>query len=152
MFRRRRYAVIALSAALFSSSSVSAFAAPTPSPSPSASMDPYKAAQEQYKKDRDIYMLALQDREMKMRVINSTFKSAIDKSTTDARSAMAIATTPDQKNAITSARRTAVASAIISRESAIEALEPLPLPPVQPQRPAKMSPQGMSEQKDKKKR
>jgi Na+-transporting NADH:ubiquinone oxidoreductase subunit NqrC len=115
-------------------------------------MDPYKAAQEQYKKDRDIYMLALQDREMKMRVINSTFKSAIDKSTTDARSAMAIATTPDQKNAITSARRTAVASAIISRESAIEALEPLPLPPVQPQRPAKMSPQGMSEQKDKKKR
>ena len=150
MSRSRRYAVIALSAALFSSSSVSAFAAPTPSPSPP--IDPYKAAQEQYKKDRDIYMLALQDREMKMRVINSTFKSAIDKSTTDARSAMAIATTPDQKNAITSARRAAVATAIISRESAIEALEPLPLPPVQPQRPAKMSPQGMSEDKDKKKR
>ena len=142
--------MIALSAALFSSSSVSAFAAPTPSPSPS--MDPYKIAQEQYKKDRDEYMSALRDREMKMRVINSTFKSAIDKSTTDARSAMAIATTPDQKNAITSARRAAVATAIISRESAIEALEPLPLPPVQPQRPAKMSPQGMSEEKDKKKR
>ena len=150
MSRRRRYAVIALSAALFSSSSVSAFAAPTPSPSPS--IDPYKIAQEQYKKDRDIYMLALQDREMKMRAINSTFKSAIDKSTYDAKSAMLLATTPDQKNAITSARRAAVASAIISRESAIEALEPLPLPPVQPQRPAKMSPQGMSEDKDKKKR
>ena len=150
MFRRRRYAVIALSAALFSSSSVSAFAAPTPSPSPS--MDPYKIAQEQYKKDRDEYMSALRDREMKMRVINSTFKSAIDKSTFDAKSAMAIATTPDQKNAITSARRAAVATAIISRESAIEALGALPLPPVQPQRPAKMSPQGMSEQKDKKKR
>ena len=150
MFRSRRYVVIAFCAALLSTGSVSAFAAPTPSPSPS--MDPYKIAQEQYKKDRDVYMLALQDREMKMRVINSTFKSAIDKSTTDARSAMAIATTPDQKNAITSARRAAVATAIISRESAIEALEPLPLPPVQPQRPAKMSPQGMSEEKDKKKR
>ena len=150
MSRRRRYAVIALSAALFSSSYVSAFAAPTPSPSPS--MDPYKIAQEQYKKDRDVYMLALQDRGIKMRVINSTFKSAIDKSTYDAKSAMLLATTPDQKNAITSARRAAVASAIISRESAIEALEALPLPPVQPQRPAKMSPQGMSEQKDKKKR
>lgn len=150
MSRRRRYVVIALSAALFSSSSVSAFAAPTPSPSPS--MDPYKIAQEQYKKDRDVYMLALQDREMKMRAINTTFKSAIDKSTYDAKSAMLLATTPDQKNAITSARRAAVASAIISRESAIEALEPLPLPPVQPQRPAKMSPQGMSEEKDKKKR
>ncbi|MEN9623085.1 MAG: hypothetical protein RLZZ307_817 [Actinomycetota bacterium] len=150
MSRGRRYVVIALSAALFSSSSVSAFAAPTPSPSPS--MDPYKIAQEQYKKDRDVYMLALQDREMKMRAINTTFKSAIDKSTYDAKSAMLLATTPDQKNAITSARRAAVASAIISRESAIEALEALPLPPVQPQRPAKMSPQGMSEQKDKKKR
>jgi hypothetical protein len=142
--------VIALSAALFSSSSVSAFAAPTPSPSPS--IDPYKAAQEQYKKDRDEYMSALRDREMKMRIINSTFKSAIDKSTYDAKSAMLLATTPDQKNAITSARRAAVASAIISRESAIEALEALPLPPVQPQRPAKMSPQGISEEKDKKKR
>lgn len=150
MSRSRRYAVIALSAALFSSSSVSAFAAPTPSPSPS--MDPYKIAQEQFKKDRDVYMLALQDREMKMRAINTTFKSAIDKSAYDAKSAMLLATTPDQKNAITSARRAAVASAIISRESAIEALEALPLPPVQPQRPAKMSPQGMSEQKDKKKR
>jgi Na+-transporting NADH:ubiquinone oxidoreductase subunit NqrC len=115
-------------------------------------MDPYKIAQEQYKKDRDVYMLALQDREMKMRAINTTFKSAIDKSTYDAKSAMLLATTPDQKNAITSARRAAVASAIISRESAIEALEALPLPPVQPQRPAKMSPQGMSEQKDNKKR
>ena len=150
MSRSRRYAVIALSAALFSSSSVSAFAAPTPSPSPS--IDPYKAAQEQYKKDRDEYMSALRDREMKMRIINSTFKSAIDKSTYDAKSAMLLATTPDQKNAITSARRAAVASAIISRESAIEALEALPLPPVQPQRPAKMSPQGISEEKDKKKR
>ena len=150
MSRGRRYAVIALCAALLSTGSASAFAAPTPSPSPS--MDPYKIAQEQYKKDRDVYMLALQDREMKMRVINTTFKSAIDKSTYDAKSAMLLATTPDQKNAITSARRAAVASAIISRESAIEALEALPLPPVQPQRPAKMSPQGMSEQKDKKKR
>jgi len=152
MSRSRRYAVIALCAALLSTGSASAFAAPTPSPSPSTAIDIFKVAQEQYKKDRDVYMLALQDREMKMRAINTTFKNAIDKSTYDAKSAMLLATTPDQKNAITSARRAAVASAIISRESAIEALEALPLPPVQPQRPAKMSPQGMSEQKDKKKR
>lgn len=154
MLNNRRYALIALSAALISSSCVSAFAAPTPSPSasPSASIDTFKVAQEQYRKDRDAYMFALQEREMKIRSINATFKSAIDKSAADAKSAMLLATTPDQKNAITSARRTAVASAIISRESAIEALGPLPLPPVQPQRPAKMSPQGMSEQKEKKKR
>ena len=144
--------MIALCAALLSTGSASAFAAPTPSPSPSTAIDIFKVAQEQFKKDRDAFMLALQDREMKMRAINTTFKSAIDKSTYDAKSAMLLATTPDQKNAITSARRAAVASAIISRESAIEALGALPLPPVQPQRPAKMSPQGMSEQKDKKKR
>jgi hypothetical protein len=156
MSNNRRYALIALSAALISSSCVSAFAAPTPSPSvsPSAStsIETFKVAQEQYRKDRDAYMFALQEREMKIRSINASFKNAIDKSATDAKSAMLLATTPDQKNAITSARRTAVASAIISRESAIEALGPLPSPPVQPQRPAKMSPQGMSEQKEKKKR
>lgn len=156
MSNNRRYALIALSAALISSSCVSAFAAPTPSPSasPSAStsIDTFKVAQEQYRKDCDAYMLALQEREIKIRSINATFKNAIDKSATDAKSAMLLAITPDQKNAITSARRTAVASAIISRESAIEALGPLPLPPVQPERPAKMSPQGMSEQKEKKKR
>ena len=156
MSSNRKYALIALSAALISSSCVSAFAAPTPSPSvsPSAStsIETFKVAQEQYRKDRDAYMFALQEREMKIRSINASFKNAIDKSATDAKSAMLLATTPDQKNAITSARRTAVASAILSRESAIEALGPLPSPPVQPQRPAKMSPQGMSEQKEKKKR
>ena len=154
MLNNRRYALTALSTALISSSCLSAFAAPTPSASPSAStsIDTFKVAQEQYRKDRDAYMFALQEREMKIRSINATFKNAIDKSAADAKSAMLLATTPDQKNAITSARRTAVASAIISRESAIEALGPLPSPPVQPQRPAKMSPQGMSEQKEKKKR
>ena len=150
MRKKSSYLAVAITAALFSSNTYSASADVTPSPAPT--FDSFKAAQEQYKKDRDVYMLALQDREMKMRAINTTFKSAIDKSTYDAKSAMLLATTPDQKNAITSARRAAVASAIISRESAIEALEALPLPPVQPQRPAKMSPQGMSEQKDKKKR
>jgi hypothetical protein len=148
--RKRGFIAVALTAALFSINVSSAIADPTPSPSPS--IDSFKAAQEQYKKDRDAYMLALRDRDIKMRAINTTFKSAVDKSTTDAKTAMSAATTPEQKNSITAARRTAVATAIVARESAIAALGPLPAPPVEPQRPAKMAPQGMSDQKGKQKR
>ena len=148
--RKRGFTAVALSAALFSINVSSAVADPSPSPSPS--IDSFKAAQEQYKKDRDAYMIELRDRDMKMRAINTTFKGAVDKSTTDAKAAMSAATTPEQKNSITAARRTAVATAIVARQSAIAALGPLPTPPVEPQRPAKMSPQGMSDQKGKQKR
>ncbi len=148
--RKRGFTAVALSAALFSINVSSAVADVTASPAPS--IDSFKVAQEQYKKDRDAYMLALRDRDIKMRAINTTFKSAVDKSTTDAKTAMSAATTPEQKNSITAARRTAVATAIVARESAIAALDPLPTPPVEPQRPAKMAPQGMSDQKGKQKR
>jgi Na+-transporting NADH:ubiquinone oxidoreductase subunit NqrC len=148
--RKRGFVAVALSAALFSINVSSAVADVTASPAPS--IDSFKAAQEQYKKDRDAYIMELRDREMKMRAINTIFKGAVDKSATDAKTAMSAATTPEQKNSITAARRTAVATAIVARESAIAALGPLPTPPVEPQRPAKMSPQGMSDQKEKKKR
>ncbi|MEY4020507.1 MAG: hypothetical protein RL484_659 [Actinomycetota bacterium] len=150
MLRSRRSAVIALCAALFTINYAPAYADPTPTPSPS--IDSFKAAQEQYKIDRDAYMNALRDREIKMRAINSTFKFTVDKSTSDAKSAMTTATTPEQKNSITAARRAAIASAIVARESAIAALGPIPTPPLPPQRPSKIAPQGMNDQKDKKKR
>ena len=57
-----------------------------------------------------------------------------------------------KKNSITAARRAAIASAIVARESAIAALGPIPTPPLPPQRPSKIAPQGMNDQKDKKKR
>ena len=82
MLRNRRSAVIALCAALFTINYAPAYADPTPTPSPS--IDSFKAAQEQYKIDRDAYMNALRDREIKMRAINSTFKFTVDKSTSDA--------------------------------------------------------------------
>ena len=148
--RKRGFLAVALSAALFSINVSSAVADVTASPAPS--IDSFKAAQEQYKKDRDAYIMELRDREMKMRAINTTFKGAVDKSATDAKTAMSAATTPEQKNSITAARRTAVATAIVARESAIAALGQLPTPPVEPQRPAKMSPQGIGDQKEKKKR
>ena len=147
MLRNRRFVVLALTAGLFSNSVSSAVAAVTASPSPS--IDTFKVAQEQFKKDRDAYFMALRDRDMKMRVINTTFKAAVDKSISDAKIAMTTATTPEQKNAINTARRAAVASAIVARESAISGLGSIPMPPLQPQRPAKITPQGMSDYKDK---
>lgn len=148
----RSFLVVAIAAAFFSSNLLSASAEPTPSPSPTTSIDSYKAAQEQFRKDRDIYMAALRDREAKLRAINATFKSAVDKAASDAKSAMSTATTPDQKNSINSARRAAIAAAIVARESAIAALDPIPTPPVEPVKPPKGAPFGMTEQKGKQKR
>ncbi|QLL23347.1 hypothetical protein DLE03_03040 [Actinobacteria bacterium IMCC25003] len=150
MRRKSSYLVVVISAALFSSNTYSALADATPSPSPT--FDSFKAAQEQYKKDRDAFVAALRDREMKMRIINTTFKSAVDKATTDAKTAMALASTPDQKNSINSTRRAAVAAAIVARESAIAALDPIPTPPIEPVKPPKAAPFGMSDQKGKQKR
>lgn len=150
MKKTNRALALALSAALFSLNSSAAFAEATPAPNPL--MDSFKAAQEQFKKDRDIFMAAMRDREMNMRDINSAFKSAVDKASTDAKSAMSNATTPEQKNSINTARRAAVAAAIVARESAISALGPMPTPPIEPVRPAKSAPQGMGDQKGKQKR
>lgn len=144
--------IVAIAAGLCSSNFVFASAEPTSSPSPTTSIDSFKAAQEHFRKDRDLYMAALRDREMKMRAINTTFKNAVDKAASDAKSAMALATTPDQKNSINSARRAAIAAAIVARESAIAALDPIPTPPVEPVKPPKGSPLGMTEQKGKQRR
>ena len=141
---------LALSAALFSLQVAPALADATPTPAPT--FDSFKAAQEQFKKDRDAYMALLRDRESQMRTINTVFKNSVDKATADAKSAIATATTPEQKNSINSARRAAIAAAIVTRESAIAALGPIPAPPIEPQRPMKMAPQGMGDQKGKQKR
>jgi hypothetical protein len=150
MRKKSGYLAVAITAALFTSNAYFASADVTPSPAPT--FDSYKAAQEQYKKDRDAYFAALRDRESKMRSINAAFKNTVDKATTDARSAIVAATTPDQKNSINSTRRTAIAAAIVVRESAIAALGALPTPPVEPTKPPKVSTFGMSEQKGKQKR
>lgn len=143
---------VAIAAAFLSSNLVSASAEPTPPPAPINSIDSFKAAQEQFRKDRDLYMAALRDREVKMRVINTTFKTAVDKATSDAKAAMTSASTPDQKNSINSFRRAAVAAAIVARESAIEALGPVPTPPIEPVKPSKGSPFASTQQKSKQKR
>jgi hypothetical protein len=89
---------------------------------------------EQFKHDREIFIAAMHDREMKIRDINSLFKTAVDKANSDARTAMSTASTPLQKSTIFSNRRNAIDAAINARDLAITALGAMPIPPTQPLR------------------
>lgn len=119
-----------------------------PTPSPTATADTNKSPHEQYKVDREEFLLALRDRDYKMRAINTVFKNSVDKANADARAAMANAITPEQKTSTWSARRNAVALAITLRDAAILALGPMPTPPAKPEK----SSMEKSEQKGKAKR
>ena len=129
---------------------------PTPSPSPSSSVDSYKAAQEQFKRDRETYMQAMRDRDIKMRLINFTFKISVDKAVADARTAMSTAITPEQKSSISTIRRNAIAQAIALRDAAILALGPIPTPPAKPEKlgheKSELKIESKSDQKGKQKR
>jgi hypothetical protein len=113
---------------------------PTPTPTASTQTDPYKIALEQFKRDRDIFIQAVRDREQQIRTINQTFNLAVTKASQDARSLMQAATGPEQKSAAKNAQRTAIANAITVHENAINALGQLPVPPVEPTRPQKNMP------------
>ena len=152
MRRNHRQATIALSVVLFSLALTPSHADVTPSPTPSPTATSFKALQEQYKKDREAFIQAVKNREQRIREINSAFKASVDKATYEAKTLMANATTPDQKNAISAQRRSAVAAAIVARESAVAALGSLPTPPTEPVRPTKMASPSMSDQKAKPKR
>lgn len=123
-----------------------------PTPSPSATADTDMSPLEQYKLDRDAFLLALRDRDFKMRIINSTFKNSIDKANSDARAVMASASTPEQKSSAWSARRNAVALAITIRDAAILALGPMPTPPAKPEKLKHEKNDQKSDQKGKAKR
>jgi hypothetical protein len=111
----------------------------TPSNPPVISNDSFKVAMEQFKRDRDLFIAAMHDRQMKLRDINLTFKNSVDKANFDARAQLASATTPVQKSTISAQRRSAIDTAINSRESAIEALGSMPVAPTEPIRPLKSS-------------
>ena len=123
-----------------------ASADPTPSPSPT--IDSYKSQMEKFKKDRDTFMQAMQERSLKLRVINSEFKSAVDKAVADSKVALVSATTPAQKSAINATRQSAISSAIAARDAAIAALGAMPTPPVAPVK----SERSVGEQRGKQKR
>ena len=137
--RKMRAAQITLLAILFSSCTFVAQADPTPTPSPvpSTATDLYKAAMEQFKKDRDAFNIAMKDRNQKIRDINLAFDQSIKKARQDSRTAMQVAAKPEQKSAINSNLRSAIATAVITRESALQSLGAPPVPPIEPMRPEK---------------
>lgn len=120
--------------ATLSLTTVPAFADLTPPP---ANNDAFKAAMDQFKKDRDAYIALIKDRESKMRAINQTFKAAVDKASSDFKSAIATATTPEQKSAARANFLNSRTAAINTRDAAIAALGALPTPPAEPARPMK---------------
>ncbi|CAN2213447.1 hypothetical protein MCEMRE26_01040 [Candidatus Nanopelagicaceae bacterium] len=109
----------------------------TPTPAPTSQMDVYKSSLEQFKKDRDIFNAAMRERNQKIRVINQIFDSSIRKARQDSKLAMQAALKPEQKSAVNSNLRSVIATAVIARESAIEALGEPPVPPIEPLRPPK---------------
>ena len=102
---------------------------------------------ERFKKDRESFKQAMQERAMKMRVINSEFKSAVDKAVADSKVALVSATTPAQKSAINATRQSAISSAIAARDAAIAALGAMPTPPVEPVKNERVSSDSRSKQK-----
>jgi len=110
----------------------------TPPPLPSGIL-------EQFKKDMDAFNAAMALRDQQMREINQSFYLAINKANQDARSAMQIASKPEQKISVITVKKSAVAAAIYARESAIIALGQPPIPPVDPMRMQK----GQPREKDK---
>jgi hypothetical protein len=103
-----------------------------PSAPPTFSGNSYKVALEQYKRDREIFIAAVNDRQVKMRDINLAFKNSVDKANADSRNAIAAATTPLQKSTAVASRRNAIDVAINARDAAISALGPPPPPPAEP--------------------
>jgi ABC-type branched-subunit amino acid transport system substrate-binding protein len=140
--RKMRAAQISLLAVLFSSSTFVAYADSTPAPSPTSSsaIDVYKAAVEQFKRDREEFAAAMRDRAQKIRLINQTFDLAVKKARQDSRTAMQVAVKPEQKSAVNTNLKSTITNAIIAREGALLELGEPPVPPTEPVRPPKNSP------------
>ena len=140
--RKMRAAQISLLAVLFSSCTFVAHAdsTPAPTPAPSTSIDVYKAAMEQFKRDSEAFAVAMRDRVQKIRVINQTFDISVKKARQDSRNAMQVAVKPEQKSAINTNLKSIITNAIIAREEALLELGEPPEPPTEPLRPAKSGP------------
>ena len=121
-----------------------AYAEPTPAPNSNPTIDSYKAALEQFKVNREIYLAAMRERGQQIKVINIVFKSACDKAAQDFRIAMSASKSPDQKNVANAARKNAISAAIVARDAAINALGAEPIAPTEPMKPIKASAKNKS--------
>jgi hypothetical protein len=137
MKQKKSWSAVAASALVVLSLAYPAASSADSNPVVVPSQDPFKASMEQYRIERENFNAAIKARAIQMRTINSAFKSACDKATSDFKNSMAAAKGPEQKSAAVAQRKSAIAAAIIARDSAIAALGPEPTPPIEPAKPLK---------------
>ena len=101
---------------------------------PSAKMV-FKNAKEKFKYELDAYKAAMDARKEAREEINEEFKATIKKVTAEAKAALAVATTAEQKLIIMNTLKNARTAAVALRDAALAALGSLPTPPVEPKKP-----------------
>jgi hypothetical protein len=97
---------------------------------PTAKTD-FKSVKEKLEFEKDAYNTAMKDREEAREQINEIFKATIKKATSDAKIALARATTAEQKLVILNTLKNARTTAVAIRDAALAALGSLPTPPVE---------------------
>jgi hypothetical protein len=118
-------------AALFLSSVSPAMAdEDRPKPKSTLKME-FKNLKEKLKYEHDSYKSAMKAREEAREKINEIFKASIKKATIEARIALFNATTAEQKLVVMNTLKNARTSAVAVRDAALEALGPMPTPPVE---------------------
>ena len=121
----------AVMAALFLTSMSPAMAdEDRPKPKSTLKME-FKNLKEKLKYENDSYKSAMKAREEAREKINEIFKAAIKKATIEARVALFNATSAEQKLVIMNTLKNARTSAVAIRDAALEALGPMPTPPVE---------------------
>ena len=121
----------AVMAALFLSSVSPAMAdEDRPKPKSTLKME-FKNLKEKLKFEHDSYKSAMKAREEAREKINEIFKASIKKATIEARIALFNATTAEQKLVVMNTLKNARTSAVAVRDAALEALGPMPTPPVE---------------------
>jgi hypothetical protein len=118
-------------AALFLSSVSPAMAdEDRPKPKSTLKME-FKNLKEKLKYEHDSYKSAMKAREEAREKINEIFKASIKKATIEARIALFNATTAEQKLVVMNTLKNARTSAVAVRDAALEALGPMPTPPLE---------------------
>ena len=105
----------------------------TPSPSPSPSPSIFRTPMEQYKYEKDIYLLELKIYNTEVQQINQDFKIAIDRANIEYRNSK-------NKFSAKTVLRGATAAAIALRDAAITELGEKPTPPIEPAKGTRLAP------------
>ena len=142
---KKSIVILALTSSFFVGNTSASFADSTPNPNKvayDAQVALHKVAMEKFKGDMNSFRESMKVRIDSRKLINETFKTAVDKAIADFKAAIAIATTAEAKSAAVTSRKNAIAAASAVRDTAVTALGALPVKPtepVKPTRPEKMA-------------